>query len=176
MNKKSNLTYKLVLSGLLIAIATIFGTFSIPILGARISPVQHFINVVSAITLGPAFAVINAFCASFLRNIFGTGSLLAFPGSMIGAFLAGILYKKFKSPLLSVIGEVVGTGIIGALVAYPIASLFLGKEGALFIYIVPFTLSSFAGAIMAYILISVPSIKKILHIDKEEKLKEKVIN
>ena len=64
--EKKGLSKKLALSGVLIAIATIFGTFSIPIFGARMSPVQHFINVVTAVTLGPGYAVGNAFIASTL--------------------------------------------------------------------------------------------------------------
>ncbi len=162
MDRKNNLTYKLALSGLFIGIATILGTFSIPILGAKVSPVQHFINVVSGITLGPVFAVGNAFVASLIRNILGTGSLLAFPGSMIGALLAGLIYKKFRSPLGAVIGEVIGTGTLGAMLAYPVASLLLGKEASLFLYIAPFSSSCILGAIIAYMFISVPAIKSIL--------------
>lgn len=171
--RKENLTYKLALSGLLIAVATVFGTFSIPVLGARISPIQHFINVVSAVTLGPVFPILNAFIASLIRNILGTGSLLAFPGSMIGALLAGLLYKKFKSTFLAVIGEVIGTGIIGAMLAYPVASLFLGKEGSLFLYIVPFSSSCIVGAICAYMLISIPIIKKTLGIYEKKLIEDK---
>lgn len=178
MNRKNNLTYKLALSGLLIGIATILGTFSIPILGAKVSPVQHFINVISGITLGPAFAVGNAFVASLLRNILGTGSLLAFPGSMIGALLAGLIYKKFKSSLGAVIGEVIGTGILGAILAYPVASLILGKESSLFLYIVPFSSSCIVGAIIAYMFMSVPAIKSVLGVYDEglNKQVEKIIN
>ena len=140
MNKK-NLAYKLSLSGILVAISTFFGTFSIPVFGGKMSPVQHFINVVMAVTLGPWYALLGAFVTSLLRNILGTGTLLAFPGSMVGAFLAGILYKKFRKPVIAVLGEVIGTGIIGALLAYPLAAFVLGREVAMFVYIVPFSLS-----------------------------------
>lgn len=161
MSKKS-LPYKLALSGIFIAIATIFGTFAIPVFGAKMSPVQHFVNVVAGVTLGPGFAVGNAFVASFIRNILGTGSLLAFPGSMIGAFLAGLAYKKFKKVEFALVGEVIGTGILGALAAYPIATLLLGKEVALFIYIAPFSISCIGGSIIAYIFLKIPIIKKTL--------------
>ena len=160
--KKENMTYKIALSGVLIAIATIFGTFSIPIFGAKMSPVQHFINVVSAVILGPSFAISNAFIASCLRNILGTGSLLAFPGSMVGALLSGILYKKFKKIEMALLGEVIGTGLIGAIIAYPISKILLGKEVALFAYVLPFSISCVGGALIAYIFLKVPSIKKVL--------------
>ena len=160
--KEKSKAQKLALSGVLIGIAVIFGTFSIPIGVAKISPVQHFINVVGAITLGPIYALANAFIASLIRNMLGTGSLLAFPGSMVGALLAGILYKQFKKSGAAVIGEIIGTGVIGAMLAYPVASIVLGKEAALFVYVTPFTLSCTVGSIVAYCFLKVPVIKKTL--------------
>ena len=159
---KDKTTQKVVLSGILIAIATVLGTFSIPVLGAKASPVQHFVNVIAGITLGPVYGVACAFVAALLRNILGTGSLLAFPGSMVGVFLAALLYKKFKKIELAVIGEVIGTGIIGALLAYPVAAVLLGREVALFVYIVPFSLSSIIGSIIAYIILKIKVIREFL--------------
>ncbi|EKY25810.1 energy coupling factor transporter S component ThiW [Clostridium celatum] len=159
---KSEATRKLVLSGILIAIATVLGTFSIPILGAKASPIQHLINVISGVTLGPVYGLLCAFVSSLLRNILGTGSILAFPGSMVGVLLAGLLYKKFKKVELAVIGEVVGTGIIGALLAYPLAAFVLGREVALFVYIVPFSLSSIVGSLIAYIILKIKVIREFL--------------
>ena len=159
---KSEATRKLVLSGILIAIATVLGTFSIPILGAKASPIQHLINVISGVTLGPVYGLLCAFVSSLLRNILGTGSILAFPGSMVGVLLAGLLYKKFKKVELAVIGEVVGTGIIGALLAYPLAAFVLGREVALFVYIIPFSLSSIVGSVIAYIVLKVKVIREFL--------------
>ena len=155
-------TKKIVLSGILVSLATVLGTFSIPILGAKASPVQHFINVVAGITLGPAYGMGGAFISSLLRNILGTGSVLAFPGSMIGAFLAGTLYQKYHKRELAVIGEVIGTGVIGALVAYHLAAFVLGKEVAMFVYIVPFTTSSLLGSIIAYIVLKLKVIRNFL--------------
>ena len=159
---KSEATRKLVLSGILIAIATVLGTFSIPILGAKASPIQHLINVISGVTLGPVYGLLCAFVSSLLRNILGTGSILAFPGSMVGVLLAGLLYKKFKKVELAVIGEVVGTGIIGALLAYPLAAFVLGREVALFVHIVPFSLSSIVGSLIAYIILKIKVIREFL--------------
>lgn len=159
---KSEATRKLVLSGILIAIATVLGTFSIPILGAKASPIQHLINVISGVTLGPVYGLLCAFVSSLLRNILGTGSILAFPGSMVGVFLAAILYKKFKKVEIAVVGEVIGTGIIGALLAYPLAAFVLGKEVALFVYIIPFSISSIVGSIIAYIILKLNTLRSFL--------------
>ena len=170
--KEKSKAQKIALSGVLIGISVIFGTLSLPIGVAKISPVQHFVNVVGAITLGPMYALLNAFVTSLIRNMMGTGSLLAFPGSMVGALLAGILYKKFRKPIIAVIGEVIGTGILGALLAYPIASILLGKEVALYIYIIPFTMSCSAGAVIAYLFVKIPIIRKTL-INNESPISEK---
>lgn len=161
MHEKTQ-TQKLAISGILIAIAVVFGTFSIPIGAAKISPVQHFVNVVGAITLGPVYACINGFAAATIRNMLGTGSLLAYPGSMIGSLLAGILYKRIKKPISAVIGEIIGTGFIGGVAAYPIAAFVMGKQAALFAYVMPFTLSCSAGAVIAYMFVKLPVIGRTL--------------
>lgn len=164
---KSKITKKLALSSMLIAVATILGTFSIPILGAKASPIQHLVNVIAGVALGPSYALFTAFGASLLRNMLGTGSLLAFPGSMVGAFLAGILYKRFRKIEVAVVGEVIGTGIIGALLAYPLATLVLGKEVAIFAYLIPFSLSSLVGSLVAYLVLQIKTIRFLL---KQESL------
>lgn len=153
---------KIALSGVLIALAVVFGTFSIPIGVAKISPVQHFVNVVGAVTLGPVYALANAFVASLIRNILGTGSLLAFPGSMVGAVLAGVLYKIFNKIFTAVIGEIIGTGILGAMLAYPVAKLFMGKEGAIFMFVTPFIMSCTVGAVIGYLFVKIPVIQRML--------------
>jgi len=115
---------------------------------------QHFINVVSAVIFGPTYAVANAFLISLLRNILGTGSLLAFPGSIIGAGFASFLYKKYGSKLSAVIGEIVGTGIVGGIIAFPIAKIVMGKSVGAFFFVIPFLVSTVGGSILAYIFLN----------------------
>lgn len=121
---------------------------------AKVFPVQHGINLIMGVLFGPWSGIAVAFVISLIRNILGTGSLLAFPGSMVGAFLAGFLYQKTKKQSFAVLGEVFGTGIIGALIAYPVAAFLLGKEATLLFFVVPFILSSLLGAIIGYILLN----------------------
>ena len=111
---QSNRTRKLALAGLLTAVAVVGGMFSIPIGAAKCSPVQHMVNVIAGVLLGPWYGLGSAFVASLIRNLIGTGSLLAFPGSMVGALLAGLLYQKIQRLPAAFVGEVVGTGILGA--------------------------------------------------------------
>lgn len=154
MENKSTIR-KLSLAGVLIAVAIIGSFVSFPILGSKCAPVQHVVNVLAAVILGPGYAIGMAFIASFLRNVLGLGSVLAFPGSMVGALFAGLLYKKFKSIVYACFGEAFGTGIIGGLLAYPIALLFMGKVAsqlAFYVYIIPFLISTIVGSIIGGII------------------------
>lgn len=149
---------KLTFSALLIALGTLTGhLIYIPVGVAKAFPVQHLINVLSAVLLGPAFAVWNAFAISLLRNMLGVGSLLAFPGSMIGALLAALLYKKYKKNLSAVFGEVFGTGFLGAIAAVPVARLLMGSNSAVFFFIIPFLMSSLGGSVIAYFFLQIVS-------------------
>ena len=125
-------TQKLTLAALLVAIASLTGhIFYIPVGASKCFPIQHTVNVLSAVMLGPWYAVAIAFVTSLLRNILGTGSLLAFPGSMFGALLAGVLYQKSGNQIMASLGEVLGTGFLGALACYP-SKLLMGQEAAVF--------------------------------------------
>ena len=149
---KSN-TKKLTMAAFFVAIAVVFSFVNIPVGLAKCYPIQHMVNVLSAVLLGPLYSVLVAFCTSLIRNMSGTGSLMAFPGSMIGAFFAGILFYKTKKLSLAFLGEVIGTGLIGALLAYPIAKFVLGKEMALFVMVIPFSVSTLDGSIIGLIII-----------------------
>lgn len=149
-------TQKLTLTAMMVAIGTLTShMLFIPLGIVKVFPVQHFINILSAVLLGPYYAVAQAFGVSLLRNLMGTGSVFAFPGSMIGALLAAYLYKKTKKAGFAFAGEIVGTGIIGAIASYPIAVLFLGQEAAVFGFIPAFLASSLAGATLGFILLKI---------------------
>jgi len=67
-------TKKMTFSALLIAMGVFLGNLIfIPIGVAKCFPVQHAINVISAVILGPFYSVTIAFSISLLRNIIGTG-------------------------------------------------------------------------------------------------------
>ena len=149
--KKSN-TKKLALAGVLCAVAVVGSMFSFPVFGSKCAPVQHMVNVLCAVLLGPWYGVGAAFVASLLRNLLGLGSLMAFPGSMFGALLCGLVFHKTKKLLPTLVGEVFGTSILGGLCAYPVAILLMGKSAgdiAFYAYIVPFLISTAVGAVIA---------------------------
>ena len=108
--KQNNTTKKLALAGVLTALAIVGSFISVPVAGSKCAPVQHMVNILAAVTLGPAWGVGIAFCASLLRNLLGLGSLMAFPGSMVGALCCGLVYKKCHILSLTCLAEAIGTG------------------------------------------------------------------
>ncbi len=149
--KNSQQSKKVALAGLLTAIAVVGSLFSFPILGSRSAPIQHLVNVLSAILLGPGYAVAIAFGASLIRNLLGWGTLLAFPGSMFGALMAGLFYKYRSKVRMAFIGEVLGTTVLGGLAAYYVARLMGIIDIAFTAYLIPFFLSTIVGSILAVI-------------------------
>ena len=152
IKKIRKITYTAIISAIVAVGSTIV---YIPVGFAKIFPIQHLANILTAVLVGPYYAVAQALLASTIRNIMGTGSLFAFPGSMIGALLAGLVYSKTRNLTFTALGEVIGTGIFGAMAAYPIAVLILGQEATLFGLIPAFIISSFAGAAFAFFILRV---------------------
>ena len=146
---------KIVLCAVLADIAVVGSMFSFPILGSRCAPIQHMVNIICAVFLGPGYGVACAFLASLLRNLFGLGSLMAFPGSMIGALCCGLMYWKTKKLLLTVAAEIFGTGILGGLASYPIAAFVMGNtKAALFTFVPSFLVSTAVGAAISVLVLS----------------------
>lgn len=146
---------KLAVSAMLVAVAVSLSSFAIPIGASKCFPIQHLANVVAGVFLGPWYGVAMAFCTSLIRNLMGTGSLLAFPGSMIGACICGMLYQHTGKLPMAYAGEVFGTGIVGGIVCYPVATLIMGKEAAVFAYVMPFLMSTLCGTVIAAFLMGV---------------------
>lgn len=143
---------KLTIASILCAIAVVGSMFSFPVLGSKCVPIQHMINIISAVLLGPYYGIGIAFSASLIRNIISLGTLMAFPGSMFGALLCGLIYHKTKAILPTLLAEVFGTAILGGLCAYPVAILLMGQPAgavAFYAYIIPFLISTAGGAIIA---------------------------
>ena len=163
-------TKKMAIAGIFCAVAVVGSLFSFPVFGSKCSPIQHMINIICAVILGPGYSFGAAFAAALIRNLLGIGSLMAFPGSMFGALVCGLVYTKTKNILATLIGEVFGTAIFGGLCAYPVAIFFMGQSSAniaFYAYIVPFLISTAAGAIISAVLIY--SLKKsgVLHTMQE---------
>lgn len=82
---------------------------------------------------------------------------------MCGALLSSLLYKWIKKLPAAYVGEVVGTGIIGGVLAYPIAAVLMGNQtAALFTFVVPFLISTVVGTIMAIVITMTMQKTKVL--------------
>lgn len=153
---KHNQVKKLAVAGLLCAVAVAGSTLSFLVFGSKCAPVQHMVNILYAVFLGPLYGVAGAFAASLLRNLMSLGSLMAFPGSMFGALLCGLAYRKTGNLLLTLAAEVFGTAILGGLSAYPVAIFLMGQQAgsvAFYAYIIPFLISTAVGSLLSGILV-----------------------
>ena len=144
---------KLAVASLLCAVAVVGSTFSFMVLGSKCAPVQHMVNILCAVLLGPGYGIGVAFAASLLRNLLALGTLMAFPGSMLGALLCGLVYRFSRNIPATLVGEVFGTAVLGGLCAWPIAVFVMGQEAAVFAFVVPFLISTAAGALISAALI-----------------------
>lgn len=149
MNKSQKLT-KLIFLAMMVAIGVVIS----PILRVEgMCPMAHFINVTCAVMLGPWYAFICALAIGIIRMAFMGIPPLALTGAIFGAFFSGMLYRLSKGKLIcAFLGEVIGTGIIGAIVSYPVMILFWGKTGLTWFFYVPsFIAGTLIGGSIAFI-------------------------
>ena len=142
-------TRKVAQAVVLTAIAVVLSPLFIPIGITKVFPAQHMVNVLGAALLGPWYALAVATAAGIIRNVLNLGTIFAFPGGMIGALVAGYVYRWTQNIYLGAVGEIVGTGLIGATVsALIVGPIFLGKTMALGTFIIAFAASTVAGSII----------------------------
>ena len=147
---------------ILVAIAVALSPFFIPVGISKCFPAQHMVNVLSAVMLGPVYALGIAFFAAVIRNMLGLGTLLAFPGGMIGALLAGLAYRMYKNMYWAGFGEVVGTGLLGSLASvYIVAPIFMDKPASVWILMGAFSVSTLGGTIIGIIALKILQKAKI---------------
>ena len=148
---KNNLL-KLTMLSMFVAIGVVIS----PLLRVEgFAPTAHLVNVVVAVLMGPWYALVNGIITAIIRMTVMGIPPLAITGQVFGAVLAGILYRASKGKLIfASIGEVIGTGIIGAIVSYPVMRFIVGRgDLALFFYVPSFTIASLIGAGVAFIML-----------------------
>src|SRR5699024_6976235 len=116
--------------------------------------VAALVDVMLSVSIAPDRAVIISFLQGPLRNMLGLVTLLAFPGGMVGAFLAGWLYRVTDKKGMAALGEAFGTGIIGSLFAVPFARILLGSSAGAFFFMPSFLVSSISGALIGWFVVS----------------------
>ena len=149
MNSSKKLLKMVVLS-MLIALGVVIS----PILRFEgMCPMAHFINILCSVLLGPWYSLLCATIIGIIRMMTMGIPPLALTGAVFGAFLSGLFYRKSNGKLIfAVLGEITGTGIIGAIVSYPVMSLFWGKKGITWLFYVPsFICGTLIGGSIAFV-------------------------
>lgn len=144
--KKSKLNIKkMVLCAVFAGMAFVLNTF---VYFPSMAPFQHFVNLLAAVFLGPWWACLSAFLCGVMRMMSGR-TIQAVTGAVFGPILGGILWKKTNNIYLVCVGEVIGTGLLGALASYPLMKLFYGLDVQNPLYYIPFyTPAALVGGIM----------------------------
>ena len=162
INDKSTLL-QLIMMAMFIAIGVVIS----PLLRIEgMCPTAHLVNIVCAVFLGPWHALICAVCIGVLRMTLMGIPPLALTGAVFGAFLSGVLYRLSNGKIIfGVIGEIVGTGIIGSIVSYPVMAFLMGRSGLTWFFYTPlFLCGTLIGGTAAYVLLK--SLSKTGHLKK----------
>lgn len=170
--KNKALLYRLVVLAMLVAVGVVIS----PILRVEgMCPMAHLINIVCAVLLGPYYAFFCAVTIGILRMLLMGIPPLALTGAVFGAFLSGVFYRLSKGRLIfAVLGEIIGTGIIGAIVSYPVMTFIWGREGLTWMFYVPsFICGTLIGGSLAFILLKRMAKMGIL-VEMQRKLGAKV--
>jgi len=141
--------FKLIVLSMLVALGVVIS----PILRIEgMCPMAHFINITCAVLLGPWYALLCATTIGVLRMLLMGIPPLALTGAVFGAVLSGLLYRASGGKLIyAVLGEVIGTGLIGAIVSYPVMAFLYGKTELTWLFYVPLFISgTLIGGTIAY--------------------------
>ena len=126
---------KMVMLAMLVAIGVVIS----PILRVEgMCPMAHLINIVCSVFLGPWYSLLCATLIGIIRMTLMGIPPLALTGAVFGAFLSGVFYRLSGGKILcAVLGEVFGTGVIGALASYPVMTYIVGREGLTWAFYIP---------------------------------------
>jgi energy coupling factor transporter S component ThiW len=90
-------------------------------------------------------------------------TIQAVTGAVFGPILGGLLWRKTKNVYLVCVGEIVGTGLLGALASYPLMKWFYGLDAQNPLYYIPFyTPSAVVGGMMGVMVLLILKRAKVL--------------
>lgn len=150
MQQTSTKLQKLMILSLMIALDVVLS----PLFRIEgMAPMSSVMNVIGVILMGPFYGTVMALICGLLRMLLLGIPPLALTGAVFGAFLAGIFYKFSKNIYLVMLGEIVGTGLIGSLLSYPVMVWFTGSAQGMywFVYTPRFFGGAISGALIGYL-------------------------
>ena len=148
-------TQKLILLAIMIAIDFILS----PLFRIEgMAPMSSVINIIGALAMGPLYVTLMASICGILRMLLLGIPPLALTGAIFGALCAGSLAKFWPKHRFwgAALGEIVGTGIIGSLLSYPVMVWFTGQRSQLFwlVYTPRFLGATLIGSLIAGLVLS----------------------
>jgi energy coupling factor transporter S component ThiW len=156
------LTRKIGLTAVLAAVAVVLSPIvSVPLGFAKPFPIQHMVNAIAGVLLGPWYAVLVALVAGTVRNILGSGSVHAFPGGIFGALVVGLVNRYLFKSDYAALTEPIGTGLIGAVVSAYLVGPWALSVGLLTslptvdVFIILFLTSSIPGSILGLVVLKI---------------------
>ncbi len=150
MNKQRLHIFRMVMLAMMVAIGVVIS----PILRIEgMCPTAHLINIVCSVLMGPWYSLLCATLIGIIRMLFMGIPPLALTGAVFGAFLSGVFYRISKGRIIfAVLGEIIGTGIIGSIVSYPVMAFLMGRDGlTAFFYTLMFLGATMMGGLAAYL-------------------------
>lgn len=120
------------------------------------APMSSVMNVFAGVLMGPLYGTIMALVCGIIRMLLLGIPPLALTGAVFGACLAGIGYRLFGKVYGAMLGEIIGTGIIGSILSYPIMVWFTGSQQELYwlIYTPRFIGAAIMGSVVAFFILA----------------------
>ncbi len=144
-------TLRLAIAALLIAIDVVTS----PLFRIEgMAPMSSVLNVIIGCLVGPFYAFAITLMTGIIRMLILGIPPLALTGAGFGGVLSALFYRWTNRVGGAWLGEIIGTGIIGSLLSYPVMILFTGSSNGLywFIYTPRFLAATLFGGLVGTIL------------------------
>jgi len=144
---------KIALGVVIIALTVALSGFYIPLGTTKCFPVQHLMNALAGVLLGPWYGAAIALATGTIRNILGLGTLYAFPGGIPGALVVGLAHRYLLRGDLAALTEPLGTVCIGATLSALVLAPMQGHSLTMYFFWTAFAASSVPGAVLGYLVL-----------------------
>jgi len=146
-------TRRIALSAVLVAVTVVLSPFFIPVGTTKCFPAQHMINGIAGVLLGPWYAASMALATGVIRNVFGLGTVYAFPGGIPGALVVGLFHRYVKRTDYVALTEPLGTVVVGATLSALFVAPWKGHQLTMSFFWIAFAASSIPGSVLGFIIL-----------------------